>query len=452
MKKILLLGAGLSTTSLINYVLSHSDEYDWNIRIGDRQIETIKAKINNHPRGEAFQFNVTDNEQLNSEVKNSDIVISMLPAQFHFLVAKACIAQKKNMVSASYVSDDIKKLEKEIKDAGILLLMENGLDPGIDHMSAMNTINKIKSEGGKINLFKSFTGGLVAPKFDNNPWNYKFTWNIRNVVLAGQGTSKFIRNGRYKYITHNRVFTRIERVFFDEVGEFEAYANRDSLSYREIYDLMDISTMFRGTLRRPNFCNSWNILVQLGMTDDSYLMEDVGSMTYREFTNSFFAYSKTLSVEEKLAKLFNLDADSFTLYKLRWLGIFSNEKVGLKSGTPAQILQQLLTQKWNFDKDDKDMIVMQHQFEYELDKKQLQTISSLVVFGDTETAMSKMVGLPLAIAVKRILNGEIKEKGIHIPVSKNIYTPILKELKEYNIIFKDKTNKLKDSIEPYSSL
>jgi len=444
MKKILLLGGGLSTTSLIKYLLDNSEKYDWTLRIGDIQLDFIKEKINNHPRGECFKFDVENQEQLFEEVSNADIVISMLPARFHIFVAKAAVELGKNMVTASYVSDDIKALDNKAKEKGVLVLMEMGVDPGIDHMSAMQIIDKIKDRGGKIKLFKSFTGGLVAPKYDNNPWNYKFTWNPRNVVVAGQGVSQFIRNGKYKYIPYNQLFSRIERVTFSDVGEFEAYANRDSLKYREIYGLKDIPTIFRGTLRRPGFCKTWNVFVQLGMTDDNFFVEDVANMTYREFINTFLPYHKTMTVEEKIAKIFNLSEDSSILYKLRWLGLFSDEKIELVKATPAQILQHLLMKKWALDEGDKDMIVMRHLFEYEINHKLEQIESSLVVYGNDHTAMSITVGTPLAIAVKRILNGDLTGSGVQRPVKKEIYEPILEELKEYGIVFREKIIKEND--------
>ncbi len=452
MQKILLLGGGLSTTSFIKYILDNAEKYDWKLRIGDQQLAPIKKQLANHPRGECFDFDVTNQEQLYHEVSEADIVVSMLPARFHHFVARAAVELGKNMVTASYVSEDIKELDSKAKQKGVLILMEIGLDPGIDHMSAMQIIDKIKDQGGKINLFKSFTGGLVAPKFDNNPWNYKFTWNPRNVILAGQGVSKFIRNNKYKYIPYNQLFTRIERITFDEVGEFEGYANRDSLKYREIYGLENIPTMFRGTLRRPGFCKSWDVFVKLGMTDDSYLMEDVANMTYREFTNSFLVYHKTKTVEEKIINLFNLKEDSSILYKLRWLGLFSDEKIGLVEATPAQILQHILMKKWALDEGDKDMIVMRHLFEYEINNKSEQIESSLVVYGGDHTAMSITVGTPLAIAVKRILTGNLTGSGVQIPITKDIYEPILNELKEFGVIFKEKKFKEGNFQKTYSTL
>ncbi len=437
MKKILVLGAGLSTSSLIKYLLDNSDENNWIVRVGDYIIDMAKARVKNHKNSETFIFDVNNEKQREEEISKADIVISMLPARFHYLVAADCIRLNKNMVTASYVSEDVKKLDKEAKAKGLILLNEIGVDPGIDHMSAMQIINRIKESGGKIIEFESNTGGLVAPKYDNNPWNYKFTWNPRNVVLAGQGTSQFLHDGKFKYIPYNKLFIRVDRVNVLDVGEFEAYANRDSLSYRKIYGLDDIKTMFRGTLRRPGYSRAWNLFVQLGVTDDSYVIEDSENMTYRQFINSFLPYNPTRPVEKKLADYLDFDQDSQEMYKLRWLGIFEDRKIGLKAATPAKILQQLLMEKWKLDDGDIDMIVMQHQFTYEINNETKKIKSSMVVYGeDSEyTAMAITVGTPLAIAVKLILNGKIKLTGVQIPILKEIYEPILDELKQFKIKF-----------------
>jgi len=437
MKKILVFGAGLSASSLIKYLLDNSTKYDWKVKIGDISEEIAKSKVNGHQNGEAFAFDVNNAEQLDKLVQEADIVVSMLPAFMHFSVAEACVKHSKNMVTASYVSDEIKTLDQEAKKKGIILLNEIGVDPGIDHMSAMQVIHRIKEEGGKITEFESNTGGLVAPKYDNNPWNYKFTWNPRNVVLAGQGTSQFIQNGRYKYIPYNKLFQRTERIKVLDLGEFEVYANRDSLKYREIYGLEDIETMFRGTIRRVGYARAWDVFVQLGMTDDTYIYEDSKNHTYRQFINSFTKYCIEKPVEHKVAEYLNIDPESLIMYMIRWTGIFEDEVIGLEKATPAQILQHLLEKKLSMDENDIDMIVMQHQFVYEKAGKKKKIYSSMVVYGEDQvhTAMSITVGTPVAIAVKMILTGEIKAKGVKVPVEKDIYEPIMNELKDYKIEF-----------------
>jgi saccharopine dehydrogenase (NADP+, L-glutamate forming) len=437
MQKILILGAGLSASSLIKYLLEHSTEYDWNIRIGDLSEETAKKKINGHPNGEAFTFDVKNIEQCYAEVEKADIVVSMLPASMHYTVAEACVKFSKNMVTASYVSKEIKELHQQAIAKDIIILNEIGVDPGIDHMSAMKVIDRVRETGGKIEEFYSSTGGLVAPKYDNNPWNYKFTWNPRNVVIAGQGSSMFIKNGRYKYIPYNKLFSRILRTNVLDYGEFEIYPNRDSLKYREIYGLEDIPSMFRGTMRRPGFAKAWDVFVQLGCTDDTYVIEDSEKMTYRQFINSFLRYEPHIPVEKKLADYVGIEEDSEIMYKMRWLGIFSDQVIGLKKATPAQIMQHILEQKWVLDEDDKDMIVMQHRFISNIDGKKKLILSSMVIEGTDQvhTAMSKTVGYPVAIATKMILNGEIKAKGVKIPTDKCIYEPVLDELETMGIKF-----------------
>ncbi len=438
MKKVLVLGAGLSTASLINYLLNNAEDHDWKIRVGDYSKKVADKTVKKHKFGETFMFDVNDAIQRAKEIKKADIVISMLPARFHPLVANDCVEYSKNMVTASYISKEILELDEKAKEKGIILLNEIGVDPGIDHMSAMQVIDRIRKEGGKIIDFESSTGGLVAPKYDNNPWNYKFTWNPRNVVLAGQGTSQFLHNGRYKYIPYNKLFTRTERINILDLGEFEVYANRDSLQYRKTYGLEDVKTMFRGTIRRPGYSKAWNIFVQLGLTDDTYVIENSENMTYRQFINTYLAYCTEVPVEDKVANYLKLDKDGSALYKLRWLGIFENKKIELVNATPAQILQKLLVEKWSLEEGDKDMIVMQHKFKYETSNGEIKKLkSSMITYGEDNenTAMAITVGLPAAIATKLILTGKIKNKGILAPNIKNIYNPILKELRQYKIKF-----------------
>ncbi len=438
MKNILIFGAGRSSRVLIQYLAEKADEYNWEITVADvaektRAFHKISYKsvdVNNEPARE-------------HEIQKADIVISMLPARFHLPVAKSCIKFSKNLLTASYESAAMKELEQEVNEKGLFFLNECGLDPGLDHMSAMKIINRIKNNGDELLSFESFTGGLVAPESDNNPWHYKFSWNPRNVVLAGQeGPAKFIQNGKYKYIPYNRLFRRTELIEIENFGWFEGYANRDSLKYIEKYNLQGIPTIYRGTLRRPGFSRAWNVFVQLGATDDSYFMEDVENMTYREFINSFLYYHPTDSVELKLYHYLHIDQDSDIIQKLNWLGVFNNTKIGLKRATPAQILEHILKQKWQLLAHEKDMIVMWHRFIFsEKDAKtQTELTSSLVVKGDDSenTAMAKTVGLPLAMAAKLLLTGKINLKGMYIPTHPEIYEPVLQELETFGIQFSEK--------------
>jgi saccharopine dehydrogenase-like NADP-dependent oxidoreductase len=379
--------------------------------------------------------------QRQDAIQKADIVISMLPAHLHIEVAKDCIAYKKHMVTASYISDAMQDLDALAKENNLIFMNEIGLDPGIDHMSAMKIIDEIKAKGGKMLLFESFCGGLVAPESDTNLWNYKFTWAPRNVVLAGQGgAAKFLQEGTYKYIPYCTLFRRTEFLEVEGYGKFEGYSNRDSLKYLEVYGLNDVLTLYRGTIRRVGFSKAWNMFVQLGMTDDSYIMEGSETMSYRQFVNSFLPYHPTDSVEIKMRLILKIDQDDIMWDKLLELDLFNpNKKVGLKNATPAQILEKILTDSWTLQPKDKDMIVMYHKFGYELDGKKQQIDSKMVCLGEdqTFTAMAKTVGLPVAMATLLILNGKIKTPGVQLPIREEVYLPILKELEEYGVVFNE---------------
>jgi len=430
MKNILLIGAGRSTTVLIDYLLKVCKENSWFLTVADSNLKLAQAKVKGSLAGKAILFDVHNGQQLDQYVRQSALVISMLPAGFHQIVAESCLRDSVNLLTASYLTDELKVMDEEATSKGIIMLNECGLDPGIDHMSAMKVIDRIRDEGGEITGFESFTGGLLAPNEGDNPWQYKFTWNPRNVVLAGQGVVKFVQEGRYKYIPYSKLFRRTEQIHIPGHGYFEGYANRDSLKYREIYKLDNIKTMYRGTLRRPGFCKAWNVFVQLGATDDSYQMENVDTMTHRQFVNSFLFYNPGDSIELKLAHYLGLDMEGEEMHKLSWLEIFSEELVGLKEGTPAQILENILKKKWTMDEEDGDMIVMWHKFNYLLEGKEKQIDATMVLIGENQqnTAMAKTVGLPLGIAAKLIVKGKFKTKGVCAPTIREIYTPIMNEL------------------------
>ncbi|MBN2681895.1 MAG: saccharopine dehydrogenase NADP-binding domain-containing protein [Bacteroidales bacterium] len=437
MKRILLLGAGLSASSLIKYLLDHAQDNNWEVVIGDLNLEMAKKKVNGSPNGSAVLFDINNEDLRHIEIEKADVVISMLPAKMHPIVAQDCVNFGTHMITASYVSPEMIKLDAAAKEKGIALYNELGVDPGIDHMSAMKIIDDIRKKGGKLVSFKSNTGGLVAPESDNNPWHYKFTWNPRNVVLAGQGVSQFIRNGMLKFIPYNQLFKRVQNTSVLNYGDFEIYANRDSLSYRETYELQDIPTIFRGTMRRPGYCEAWDVFVQLGATDDTYTIKKCNQLTYRDFINSFLKYETEIPVEKKLCDYLGLDPNGEVMKKLIWLGIFENKQIEFEEATPAQILQKILEDKWSLDPNDKDMIVMQHKIEYELEGKLREITSSMVVIGqDTvHTAMSITVGIPVAIATKLLLTGVFDFAGVHVPTKPFMYEPILKELEDYNIKF-----------------
>ncbi|GIZ07287.1 saccharopine dehydrogenase family protein [Flavobacterium sp. UMI-01] len=440
-RTILIIGAGRSASSLIRYLLEKSEAENLRLLIADMSLELAQKKTLNHTNATAMALSIFDESQRQKAIQQAAIVISMLPAHLHIQVARDCVKFKKHLVTASYISDEMQALDADVKANNLIFMNEIGLDPGIDHMSAMKVIDEIRDKGGKMLLFESFCGGLVAPDSDTNLWNYKFTWAPRNVVLAGQGGSaKFLQEGTYKYIPYCNLFRRTEFLEVEGFGKFEAYPNRDSLKYRSVYGLDDALTLYRGTIRRVGFSKAWNMFIQLGMTDDTYVMEGSENMSYRQYVNSFLPYHPTDSVEIKLRLLLKIDQDDIMWEKLEELDLFNDKKiVGIPNATPAQILEKILTDSWTLQPSDKDMIVMYHKFGFELEGQKQQIDSKMVCIGEdqTYTAMAKTVGLPVAMVCLLILNGKIKASGVQLPIQKEVYQPILKELEHYGVNFKE---------------
>jgi saccharopine dehydrogenase-like NADP-dependent oxidoreductase len=439
-KKVLILGAGMSSSSIIRYCLQNAQEYNWEVRVVDQNLELVNRKLNNHPAGVALNFDALNSIERFPEIEKADLVISMLPARFHIEIAKDCLKAKTNLITPSYVSPEMKELHQEALANNLLFMNEMGVDPGIDHMSACKIMDEIKELKGEIVGFKSFCGGLIAPESDNNPWNYKFTWNPRNVVLAGQGgAAKFIQENQYKYIPYHQLFNRLYTIEIPEYGKFEAYANRDSLSYREVYGLNNIPTIFRGTLRKAGFAEAWNLFIQLGMTDDTYVMDHSEVLSPRLFLNAFLPFHTHETIEEKFRKYWSKGNEELH-QKFKWLGLFDDQSpIGLKNATPAQVLEHILVSKLKLEENDKDMLVMYHEFSYELNGESKQVISYMVDVGEDKvyTSMSNTVGLPVAICAKLILTNNLAIKGVQVPVMKEVYEPILSELEEFGINFKE---------------
>lgn len=440
MKRIFIIGAGRSTVSLIKYLLKHGETEQWKIVVGEMDTELALSKTRGHQNSEVIAFDVRDTDSLREQISKSDIVISMLPAHMHVEVAETCIEFGVHMVTASYISPEMKALHGRAVENGVILINEIGVDPGIDHLSAMQLIDEKRRAGAEIVLFESFTGGLLAPESEaDNPWKYKFTWNPRNVVVAGQGGAvKFIQEGRYKFIPYHQLFRRTEKMEIEGFGKFEGYANRDSLKYRSVYGLENIQTIYRGTLRRPGYCRAWDVFVKLGMTDDSYVLPHSETMTHRQFLNTYLAYNPHDSVELKLRHYMKIDQDDDIMEKFSYLNLFSDEIIGLPDATPAQCLQHILAKKWTLTPEDRDMVIMYHKVGYRLNGAFHQTDATMVVLGeDSEvTAMAKTVGLPVAIAARLILQGAIQTPGVQIPISAEIYNPMLEELEQNGIGFK----------------
>lgn len=440
MRTILVFGAGKSTPALFRYFYEQSQSEQLHIVVVDRTFVAVPKLFRTSDRFTFMELDLfKDKDTIVNLIENSAIVVSMLPPQLHIVVAEICLKVSKNLVTASYCSDAMYAMEPEVKEKGLLFLNEVGLDPGIDHMSAMSYLDEVRARGGNVLLFESFCGGLPAPESDTNVWNYKFTWNPRNVVLAGQGgTAKFIQEGTYKYIPYHKLFRRTEFLEIEGYGTFEAYANRDSLKYQSVYGLNDVLTLYRGTIRRVGFSRAWNLFVQLGMTDDTYTIANSKGLSYRDFLNLFLAYSPTDSVELKLRHYLKIDQDDVVWQKLVWLDLFSEQKkIGIANGSPAQILQEILEANWKLQPEDKDMIVMYHKFGYEEFGVKNQIDAHLVVLGEdsTYTAMAKTVGLPLGIATMLILNKKVTVTGVKLPVIPQIYKPILNELERYGVVF-----------------
>ena len=418
MKSIVVLGAGRSSSALINYLLDYARQQHVEVIVGDASEAAAKSRIAGHPSGMAIAFDITDAESSSETISKSDIVVSLLPPHYHADVAELCLEHGKHLLTASYVSDDMRAFDQQARDQSLIFLNECGLDPGIDHMSAMQVIDRIKSEGNRITTFQSFTGGLIAPETDpGNPWRYKFTWNARNVVMAGQSTAKYLSDGQFKFIPYQQLFQRITPVVVPGHGEFEGYANRDSLKYINEYHLDDVKTMLRGTLRYKGFCSAWNILVQLGCCDDTYDMENVGAMSHRDFLNCFVDGSSPEETEVEIVRRFSLGSDGAQIQRLRWAGLFASDKIGLEKGTPAAILEHILNKKWTMKPDDKDFVVMWHRFGWGQGQTEKFIEASLVVKGEdaVNTAMARTVGLPLGIAAKLILENKIQSRGVIIP-------------------------------------
>ncbi len=439
MQKVLIIGAGRSATSLINYMLEEAKTRSWLITVADFNLELATTKIKGSDKGKAVQLDINDEAARQGLIEQNDVIISMLPAHMHTVVAKDSLQFGKHMITASYVSDEIKEMHSAFQDKGILFMGEMGLDPGIDHMSALQKIHEIKALGGKITSFRSYTGGIIAEESDDNPWHYKFTWNPRNVVLAGQSTAKYLTDNKFTYAPYRRLFKDAPLVDIKELGKFEMYPNRDSLDYQEVYGLQDTPNLLRGTLRRPGFCKAWNALISIGLTDDSYQIDDSKTLTYHDWVDAYVKNQQGSNIQEKVANFLDLKKDHTIMLQLEWLDLFSTQVIDLEAATPAQILQKLLMQKWTLKPEDKDLIIMQHEFEYTLDGEQHQLFSTMYMEGDnaTDTAMSKLVGLPIGIFTKLILLQKVSLTGVQIPVMKSVYEGVLSELENFGVKFKE---------------
>jgi saccharopine dehydrogenase-like NADP-dependent oxidoreductase len=436
MKNILLLGAGRSASTLIQYLLDHAATEEWTVTVADASAELAAAKTQGHPAASAVGLSIQDEEARKALIGKADLVVSLLPPHMHMIPAMDCLEMGKHFITASYESKEMAALHAEVEAKGLIFLNEMGLDPGIDHLSAMEMVDEVRSRGGEPVAFRSYCGALVAPD-SNNEWGYKFTWAPMNVVLAGQGgTATYLQDGRTRYQVYQRLFSEAETVEVPDWGKFEAYKNRDSLSYISKYGLEGIKTFYRATLRFRGYCRFWNHLLRLGLTENVTKISTEG-MTKGDFLFSFLEELPGKSRLESLAAFVGETPNGDNVSKLVNLGLISDEPIDIASGTPAEILLSILEPKWKFEDDDHDLIVMLHQLDFTLKGRTKRLSYHMVVKGKdpVHTAVSRTVGLPAAIAAKLILRGEITRKGVIIPNFREIYDPVLRELEELGIGF-----------------
>ncbi len=441
MKKVLILGAGLVARPLVKYLLNQPDI---KVEVASRTVSKAIKLIDNHPDGVAKELNLKNEESLKEEITKADLVISMVPYSFHPKVAKYCIDFQKHMVTTSYVSEAMKSLDAEAKNAGILILNEVGLDPGIDHMEAMRIIHEVKEKGGKITGFTSYCGGLPAPEANTNPFGYKFSWSPIGVLLAGKNSAQYLKDGQQVFIPSENLFENYTIIPIEGLGDFEGYPNRNSLPYIDLYDIQSTKTMLRGTLRNIGWCETLKKIVDLGLLDEEE--KDWSGMTYAQFTRGRLSEPGETDLKKALALDLNIEENSDIIKRLEWLGLLNDDPLPMEKGSALDILGARMLEKLQYEPGERDMIILQHTFEasYPGAKKERIT-STLIDFGipDGDSSMARTVGLPPAIATKLILEGKIKETGVHIPVLPEFYIPILEELKQLDISFREKKEWIK---------
>jgi saccharopine dehydrogenase (NADP+, L-glutamate forming) len=441
MKKVLILGAGLVARPLVRYLL---DQPNIQVEVASRTVSKAIKIIDNHPDGVAKELNLKNEESLKEEIAKADLVISMVPYSFHPKVAKYCIDFQKHMVTTSYVSDTIKNLDAEARKAGILILNEIGLDPGIDHMEAMRIIHEVEEKGGEITSFTSYCGGLPAPEANTNPFGYKFSWSPLGVLLAGKNSAQYLKDGQKILIPSENLFENFTIIPIEGLGDFEGYPNRDSMPYIDLYNIQSTKTMFRGTLRNIGWCETMKKIVDLGMLDEE--KKDWSGMTYAEFTRGLLNEPEETNLKKALSLDLNIEENSDIIKRLEWLGLLEDDPLPIEKGSAMDILGARMLEKLQYEQGERDMIILQHTFEASYpDGKEERITSTLIDFGipGGDSSMARTVGLPPAIGTKLILEGKIKETGVHIPVLPKIYAPVLEELKRQNISFEEKREWIK---------
>jgi len=447
-KNVLVLGAGQSAPYLIAYLLEHAEAHDWFVTVGDLDEELARRRVGRHPRGEAMFFDATDAALRSRLLERADVVVNMLAPTFQSVIAYECLDHRCHMLSVSYRSREVRDMDRDAHRLGVLLLCELGLDPGIDHMSAMALIERVKGEGGRITGFISYGSGIPAPEGTQNPLRYVITWNPRNVVMSAEGGAQYLEEGKIKIVPWHNVFHHTWPVEVEGVGLLEAYPNRDSLSYMRAFGLDDVRTMIRGTLRYPGWSEAWAQIVRLGLPNENLRIPDLAERTYAEVVEMFLPQVKTSSkIEQRVANFLGISRTGRIMENLRWLGLFSNEKTGCRGETASAMMVDLLNRKLPLTPDQRDLVVLLHKLEVEYpgtERTPEELTATMLAYGEPggHTAMAKSVGLPTAIVARLLLTGELTLTGSHIPTHPAIYEPTLRELAQAGLGFRETTRPL----------
>ena len=434
MKKILILGAGLVAGAHTRYLLKQPD---FHVTVASRTLSKAQDIVKGYPNGEARQLNVNDEAALEDLISQADLSVSLLPYAYHPTVARLCIKHHKHMVTTSYVKETMAKLDGAAKEAGVMVLNEIGVDPGIDHMAAMKIIHQVQRDGGEITSFKSWCGGLPAPEANTNPYGYKFSWSPKGVLLASRNSARYLEDGKEVVIPGEELFDHRWIVPVEVEGKtivFEGYPNRDSLPYMETYGIKTTQTMFRGTLRNAGWCETLKKIVDLGLIDTKELA-DIAGLTFAQLTARLIG--STGDLRKDLAAHLEIAEDSEVMERLEWLGLLSDDPLPAKKNTPIDILTAQMLEKMGYDEGERDLLLLQHEFVAEYPDRKQEITATMVDFGipHGDTSMSRTVGLPAAIGVRLILQGKINLTGVHTPVVPEIYEPVLAELEKLGIGF-----------------
>jgi len=439
MQTILIAGAGKSSIYLIHYLLMNAPSNKWKVIVADGYANAIAEKIKGNPYAEAAVIDITNAQQREPLVKRADIVVSLMPPDMHIHLAKDCLKHKKNLITSSYISDEMRAMDKSVKDAGLMFMCEMGLDPGIDHMTANKIIHSIQRVAGSITSFKSYCGGLVAPECDNNPWHYKFSWNPKNIITAGVGGAKYLSRGRHVEVPYEKMFENNKKVKIDDIGSYAWYPNRDSVRYLELYDVPEVKTFIRATLRHPEFCKGWQALVSLGLTSQEDVV-DTHTNTYASWLMKKTGSSDAIALPRDIARSLQLAENDKVLSMLQWLGLFDERPLPPGKKSSAEILLSVLLEKWKMAPEEKDMVVMKHEMEYLHKGNKITLTSTMVLKGENShhSAMAKTVGLPMGILTRLMLNKKINPPtGVSLPNMASVYRPVLTELAHHGIAFKE---------------